>query len=252
MRPHRSNLFQRLSGIVLSLLLAACAPGKNSSWQSISQSQAAEIMKNEKNIIILDVRTEEEFAEEHIPNAVNLPNESITDTPPALLPDKNQTILIYCRTGIRARQAAQKLADLGYTGVKEFGGISTWDGPTESFYDRILPVLMLDAHSASENDGITLEVSGYCEGELEITLQNQSGSAFAYGEAFDLSVKENDAWQRLAWPDGKVWTAIAYELADGEQITLKKDIRDLEPLSSGIYRFSMNGYDAQFSLVMSE
>ena len=89
-------------------------------------------METEKDYVILDVRTHEEFAEKHIPNAICVPVEDISDTPPAELPDKDQLILVYCRSGNRSKTASQKLVDLGYTNIVEFGGINTWDGETIS------------------------------------------------------------------------------------------------------------------------
>lgn len=90
------------------------------------------MMERESGYIILDVRTPEEFAEKHIPNAVNVPNETIgTDAIPRL-PDKNQLIMVYCRSGRRSKQAAEKLVKLGYTNVVEFGGIIDWKGETVS------------------------------------------------------------------------------------------------------------------------
>lgn len=97
-------------------------------WVMISQEEAMERMRRDDGHIVLDVRREDEFAAAHIPGAVLLPNESIGDEPPELLPDKDQIILIYCRSGNRSKQAAQKLADMGYVNVYEFGGIITWPG----------------------------------------------------------------------------------------------------------------------------
>lgn len=87
-------------------------------------------MENESGYIILDVRTEQEYESGHIPNAICIPNESIGDSAPKQLPDKSQLILIYCRSGRRSKQAAQKFADMGYTNIREFGGINTWQGET--------------------------------------------------------------------------------------------------------------------------
>ena len=98
------------------------------SYRQISQEEAQEIMKREDGYLILDVRRQDEFDAGHIPGAVLIPNETIEDTPPPQLPDKDQLILIYCRSGNRSKQAAQKLADMGYTGIYEFGGINTWPG----------------------------------------------------------------------------------------------------------------------------
>ena len=77
-------------------------------------------------------RTQEEFDEKHILNAICIPNETIGTEPPAELPDKEQLILVYCRSGNRSKQASEKLAAMGYTNIKEFGGINTWTGATVS------------------------------------------------------------------------------------------------------------------------
>ena len=86
------------------------------------------MMAEEENYIILDVRTEVEFASGHIPGAILIPNETIGTEEIAQLPDKDQLILVYCRSGNRSRQAADKLARLGYTNIVEFGGINSWPG----------------------------------------------------------------------------------------------------------------------------
>lgn len=96
-------------------------------YQQITPQEAKEIMDTEGDIVILDVRTQEEYASGHIKNAVCLPNEDISDgTDLDLLPDKNQKILVYCRSGNRSKQAAEKLAEMGYGNVLEFGGIIDW------------------------------------------------------------------------------------------------------------------------------
>ena len=99
-------------------------------YTQIDAAAAAELMETQTGYIILDVRRQDEFDAGHIPNAVCIPNESIgTEEIPAL-PDKDQLILVYCRSGRRSKEAAQKLADLGYTNVVEFGGIIDWTGET--------------------------------------------------------------------------------------------------------------------------
>lgn len=98
------------------------------SYRQISPSDAMEIMELESNYIILDVRTPGEFAAGHIPGAINVPNESIADQEPSKLPDKNQLILVYCRSGSRSKRASVKLAKIGYTNIVEFGGINQWTG----------------------------------------------------------------------------------------------------------------------------
>lgn len=98
-------------------------------YRQISQEEAARMMERDDGHVVVDVRQREEYYEAHIPGAVLIPNESIGEEPPELLPDKDQIILIYCRSGNRSKQAARKLADMGYTQVYEFGGIRDWTGP---------------------------------------------------------------------------------------------------------------------------
>ena len=85
-------------------------------------------MEQDDGHVVLDVRHQDEYNAGHIPEAILIPNESIGTEPPAELSDKNQIILIYCRSGNRSKQAAQKLFDMGYTNIYEFGGINTWKG----------------------------------------------------------------------------------------------------------------------------
>ena len=115
------------------LLIAGCAaPAQESGYRQVTAEEAIALMEKESGYIILDVRTAQEYSEKHIPNAVNIPNESIgTEEIPAL-PDKNQLILVYYRSGNRSKQASEKLAALGYTNVVEFGGINSWPGETVS------------------------------------------------------------------------------------------------------------------------
>ena len=100
-------------------------------YKQISAEKAMEFMETEKEYIILDVRTQEEYDEKHIPGAVLVPNESIGESEIEELPDKDQMILVYCRSGNRSKQASEKLAKLGYTNVYEFGGINNWTGEVE-------------------------------------------------------------------------------------------------------------------------
>jgi rhodanese-related sulfurtransferase len=119
--------------ILSSLFLTACTSGGASagSYRQISMDEAAEIMKKESGYIILDVRRPDEFAEGHIPGAINIPNETIGTEELKKLPDKAQLILVYCRSGRRSKEASEKLVKLGYTNVVEFGGILDWKGELE-------------------------------------------------------------------------------------------------------------------------
>ena len=114
-----------------ALLLAGCAaPAEEITYRQVNMDEAITMMEEESGYIILDVRTPEEFAEKHIPGAINVANETIgTDEIPEL-PDKDQLILVYCRSGNRSKQASEKLVALGYTNIVEFGGINDWPGET--------------------------------------------------------------------------------------------------------------------------
>lgn len=90
------------------------------------------MMERESGYIILDVRRPDEYATGHIPNAINVPNENIGTDEISALPDKNQLIMVYCRSGRRSKEAAEKLVKLGYTNIVEFGGILDWKGETVS------------------------------------------------------------------------------------------------------------------------
>ena len=122
-----------LSVFLAAILLAGCsAPKETASYRQISMDEAITMMEEESGYIILDVRTPEEFADKHIPGAVNIPNETIGTEEIPELPNKDQLILVYCRSGNRSKQASEKLAALGYTNVVEFGGINSWPGETVS------------------------------------------------------------------------------------------------------------------------
>ena len=100
-------------------------------YVSITMEEAKKVFETQGDYIILDVRREDEFAEGHIPGAINVPNEDIQDIEPSELPDKNQTIYVYCRSGNRSKQAASKLVAMGYNNIIEFGGIMDWTGNIE-------------------------------------------------------------------------------------------------------------------------
>ena len=114
------------------LLLTGCGAEDAPTYRQVSSDEAAAMMASESDYLILDVRTREEYEQGHIPGAVCVPNESIGSGELSALPRKDQLILIYCRSGNRSKQAAQKLADAGYTNIVEFGGILSWTGETIS------------------------------------------------------------------------------------------------------------------------
>ena len=114
-----------LALVAVSLISPAASAD---SYRQVSMQEAIELMHSESDYIILDVRTQAEYQSGHIPGAICIPNETILHDDIPELPDKDQLILVYCRSGNRSRQASAKLAALGYTGVVEFGGIHAWPG----------------------------------------------------------------------------------------------------------------------------
>ena len=100
--------------------------GEKTMYEQITQDEAKKIMDSEEKHIILDTREQDEFDEGHIPGAILLPYTEIEDKAEEMLPDKDALILVYCRSGRRSKIAAQSLAELDYTNIKEFGGIITW------------------------------------------------------------------------------------------------------------------------------
>ena len=133
-------MLKRLLVLLAAFALAACGAtsqvssdsgtttAEGATYQQVSQEEAAQMMASEEDYVILDVRTASEYAEGHIPGAINVPNESIGTGPVPELPDLDQLILVYCRSGNRSKKASEKLAAIGYTNVVEFGGINTWTG----------------------------------------------------------------------------------------------------------------------------
>ena len=112
--------------LLFSLLLSACAPAGEAAYENITAEEAKALMDSEEGYIILDVREQEEYDAGHIPNAILIPYTQIEEKAATMLPDKEQLILVYCRSGRRSKIAAEALEDLGYTNIKEFGGIINW------------------------------------------------------------------------------------------------------------------------------
>ena len=120
-----------LLALLLTLTVALCAAcGSKTDYQTMEINDAAEMIAADDGHLLVDVRTREEFEEKHIPGAILLPVEDIEDGRLERLPDKDQTILLYCRTGRRAKDAAEYLAKKGYTNIYEIGGIIDWKGET--------------------------------------------------------------------------------------------------------------------------
>ena len=123
---------KKLIPILLSaLMFTGCAVTSNNqtnTYRQITMDEAVTMMAQETGYIILDVRRPHEFAAGHIPNAINVANETIGTAEIPELPDKDQLIMVYCRSGRRSKEASEKLVKLGYTNIVEFGGILDWKG----------------------------------------------------------------------------------------------------------------------------
>lgn len=127
--------------VAAALLLAACARSNKgstaeapeetgSAYHKITAEEAKEMM-DAGDVTVVDVRRAEEYEQAHIPGAVLVPNESIGEEQPEELPDKDAAILVHCRTGVRSKQASDKLVKMGYTNIYDFGGIVDWPYETE-------------------------------------------------------------------------------------------------------------------------
>ena len=144
--------------IAVLFLLTGCAAGGQvmdgdgmvNSYTQIDQETARKMMAKDDGHVIVDVRRQDEYDEGHIPGAVCIPNETIESEQPEELPDLDQIILIYCRSGNRSKQAAQKLSDMGYTNIYEFGGIIDWTGEVVTETDTSEDSAKTELWSAAE------------------------------------------------------------------------------------------------------
>ena len=119
---------KKLIIILLALLaLAGCKGEKTMTYEQITQEEAKRIMDTQTDYVLLDTRTDEEFAQGHIEGAIMIPEYEITEKAESVIPDKDTLILVYCRSGRRSKIASMLLVELGYTNVKEFGGIIDWE-----------------------------------------------------------------------------------------------------------------------------
>ena len=123
---------KRIIPILMALLLlSGCATqSAKKTYRQITMEEAVTMLEEETGYTILDVRTAQEYSEKHIPGAINIANESSGTEDIPELPDKDQLILVYCRSGNRSKQASEKLVKLGYTNIVEIGGINSWPGET--------------------------------------------------------------------------------------------------------------------------
>ncbi len=123
--PETEGKNMKRIGMILMVIASLAACSTSSAYHKITAAKAKSMMSDE-TVVIVDVRTLDEYNEGHIKNAILIPNESIGTTQPSLLPNKDAVILVYCRSGNRSKQAADKLVSLGYTKIYDFGGIIDW------------------------------------------------------------------------------------------------------------------------------
>lgn len=188
--------------IVMTVVLTGCAGSSDAHYTQITQEEAQEMMQLEDMHIIIDVRTQEEFNSGHIPGAICIPNETIGTDPPEELPDKDQVLLIYCRSGNRSKDASQKLANMGYTNVYEFGGINTWTGEivkeeTQSDSETIsADKLLIDINgqtlTATLEDNSSAEALAELVGSDGLTMEMEDYSNFEKVGDLPQSLPTND------------------------------------------------------------
>ena len=183
-------------------------------WKSISQDRAKEMMALDGGQIIVDVRRQDEYDAGHIPGAVLIPNESIGTEQPEELPDLDQIILIYCRSGNRSKQAAQKLADMGYRNIYEFGGINTWDGGIE-----VKAPATTDTGETEWDMSIPPEITEEIQSTFDRALENLTG--VNYTPLAVLGVMD-DTYCILCravavYPDAKPYNVLVYVNENGIQ-----------------------------------
>ena len=208
-----------LAGVLAALFLFSCGGAEKPGYIQISAAEAKKRMEEDDGHIIVDVRTTEEYREGHIPEAVCIPLDEIGGQMPAELPDKNQTILIYCRSGNRSKQAAEKLAALGYTRIFEFGGINDWPygtvkeeeseplhfssfGGGPQFYAKIadpeiaeVSGTVKEEESEEPIDGGAVDyyftVTGKMPGSTRLTIEERSGSTENMDHIYEVVVGES-------------------------------------------------------------
>ena len=193
-------------------------------FSRISQEEARERMARDDGHAVVDVRRQDEYDGGHIPGAICVPNESIGESRPEALPDPDQILLVYCRSGRRSKEAAQKLADLGYRNVYEFGGILTWTGETEMKRDETAPakptpVLVIEANGKrfyappEDNSSAAALIDKLSSGPLTVEMSDYGN--FEKVGALPWELPRND--ERITTKPGDV---ILYQ---GDRITLYYD-----------------------------
>ena len=194
------------------LLLSGCTPigqakeegGTEKSYTRITQETAREMMSRDDGHVIVDVRRQDEYDAGHIPGAILIPNEEIGTSPPAALPDLNQIVLLYCRSGNRSKQAAQKLFDMGYTNIYEFGGIIDWTGEIVTEDQTENTIWTAAEQPVSIRYDRMWEYSDYAESKDPALIAEivDAVRGLTVGEPADYAVEDYTDLLTFAFPDG--------------------------------------------------
>lgn len=169
-----------LGALLALMLLSACgqdaqnqntgdsSSAKASAYQKITAEEGKALLDGGTALTLVDVRRADEYEAAHIPSAINIPNESIADTQPDALPDLDSTVVVYCRTGVRSKEAADKLVKMGYTDVRDMGGIADWPYPTVTGTEP-------GAYAAEESDQASGGImSSFSATDLQASTVDQS------------------------------------------------------------------------------
>ena len=229
------NLWMIAAFVLTALMMGGCGmfqvmdgDGMVRSYKQISQEEAKKMMEADDGHVIVDVRRIDEFNEGHIPGAICIPNESIADKRPAELPELDQVILVYCRSGRRSKEAAQKLFDMGYANIYEFGGIMDWTGEVVREEVNIMePVGVMVLRVGDRSFPVDLESNGSAKAFFEkIKEEPLTVDMHDYGnfeKVGDLPWKLETNDERITTKPGDV---ILYQ---GDKITILRSV--LHPAS---------------------
>ena len=161
--------------VILTMFQTGCSASAEAAYTRIDQETAKEMMARDDGHIVVDVRRRDEYDAGHIPGAVLIPNESIGCDSPEALPDYDQIILIYCRSGNRSKQAAGKLASMGYTNIYEFGGIMDWTGE----------IVTTEEESSVNNSSAVLRFSSFSGGGYEYSVKVDDPSVVSFNTQYE-------------------------------------------------------------------
>jgi hypothetical protein len=220
-------MMKRIIPIILILLfvLSGCSSVKEeqntAAYKQISQEEAKKMMSRDDSHVIVDVRRQDEYDAGHIPGAILIPNESIGSEAPEALPDHDQIILIYCRTGNRSKQAAEKLAAMGYTNIYEFGGINTWTGeivteePASASIEETEKQQTESVNAVDEEVPMKIRVTDGTHTIIYKLNDSPSAKSLYSMLPIDIEVEDYGSNEKIFYPEEKIDTADGIEGGGG-------------------------------------